>query len=199
MLAGWPAGRRPARRGHLRWTRHGRGGRGIRLDNPGMPATASGGSPGSWDSAAGSICRLKWMRCQEDGRQRLNPPGVSARTRRGHPATVLPFTDRVQPIRRPNLHDRTMPAAGTDVSGRGRTPGSPSPRTPSPPGRRSTERWASSGGWWSEADRARREFPNRRSSCAADFGGEFRTPMATHATTRHGHEARVLDPWRNQP
>ena len=92
MIAGWPVGRRPARRGHLRWTRHGRGGRGIGLDNPGMPATASGGSPGSWDSAAGSICRLKWMRCQE-GR-----PPVPEPTGRFGPDSPRPSRDG------PSLH-----------------------------------------------------------------------------------------------
>jgi hypothetical protein len=38
--------------GFYRWTRPGRSGRGIGLGKCGMPASASGGSPGSWGSAA---------------------------------------------------------------------------------------------------------------------------------------------------
>ena len=107
---------------------------------------------------------------QEDGRQHLNPPGARpghARQSRDGPQ----LTDRDQPDSGPVLHDRTMPADGTDVSGRARRPGSLSPRTASPPGRRSTRPWVSSGGRRSEAD-ALVGVP-KQEVVVARLGGEF--------------------------
>ena len=140
--------------------------------NPGMPATASGGSPGSWASAAGSKRRPEWTRYPGGWSPALEPTGARPRGMPGDPAKVL-----ISPIGTCQMRlrfyttgrcRRTKPCVRA-----GPQAGSLSPRTASPPGRRSTRPWVASGGRRSEADAPvvpRSRTGGRRTR---RFGGEF--------------------------